>query len=76
MRRPLTCEIQFTSYSGRTRILTCNDARKAEFNEIPTISLKDPENDIISQLREACTQVGFFYIKVGIVAVITCLRSC
>ncbi|CAK4033879.1 isopenicillin n [Lecanosticta acicola] len=54
---------QFTSFSGRTRHLAGNNARNAEFNEIPTISLAASEEDIIAQLRDACTRVGFFYVK-------------
>ncbi|EME86246.1 uncharacterized protein MYCFIDRAFT_131098, partial [Pseudocercospora fijiensis CIRAD86] len=53
----------FTSFSGRKRHLAGNTARKADFNEIPTISLAAPEQEIIDQLRDACTRVGFFYIK-------------
>ncbi|KXT05869.1 hypothetical protein AC579_4378 [Pseudocercospora musae] len=48
---------------GRKRHLAGNTARKADFNEIPTISLAAPEQEIINQLRDACTRVGFFYIK-------------
>ena len=55
----------FTSFSGRQRQLAGNTARKAEFSEIPTISLADPEDQIISDLRDACTRIGFFYIKVS-----------
>ncbi|KAK4504970.1 hypothetical protein PRZ48_002933 [Zasmidium cellare] len=54
---------QFTSFSGRKRQLAGNIVRKADFDEIPTISLKAPEEQIIEQLRDACTRVGFFYIK-------------
>ncbi|KAI5357763.1 Putative oxoglutarate/iron-dependent dioxygenase, non-hem dioxygenase domain-containing protein [Septoria linicola] len=54
---------EFTSFSGRKRPLASNDARKAEFHEIPTISLAVEEQVIIEQLRDACTRVGFFYIK-------------
>ncbi|GIZ36895.1 hypothetical protein CKM354_000036100 [Cercospora kikuchii] len=54
---------EFTSFSGRKRQLAGNGVRKAEFDEIPTISLAQPEQDIIEQLRDACTRVGFFYIK-------------
>ncbi|KAK4632353.1 2-oxoglutarate-Fe(II) type oxidoreductase ppzC [Fulvia fulva] len=53
----------FTSFSGRQRQLAGNIARKAEFSEILTISLADPEEQIIVQLRDACTRVGFFYVK-------------
>ncbi|KAK5118715.1 hypothetical protein LTR85_007921 [Meristemomyces frigidus] len=55
--------MEFTSYSGRKRTLASNTARKAEFHEIPTISLAAKEEDIIAQLRDACTRVGFFYIQ-------------
>lgn len=60
----LTNQEQFTSFSGRKRQLAGNVARKADFDEIPTISLRAPEEQIIEQLRDACTRVGFFYIKV------------
>lgn len=56
----------FTSFSGRQRQLAGNIARKAEFSEILTISLADPEEQIIVQLRDACTRVGFFYVKVSL----------
>lgn len=60
----LTNQDQFTSFSGRKRQLVGNVARKADFDEIPTISLRSPEEQIIEQLRDACTRVGFFYVKV------------
>ncbi|KAM3423615.1 hypothetical protein BST61_g1038 [Cercospora zeina] len=53
---------EFTSFSGRKRQLAGDEARKAEFHEIPIISLTHPEPNIIEQLRDACTQVGFFYV--------------
>ncbi|EME48025.1 hypothetical protein DOTSEDRAFT_32356 [Dothistroma septosporum NZE10] len=59
----ITRHNMFTSFSGRQRQLAGNTARKAEFSEIPNISLVDPEDRIIAQLRDACTRVGFFYIK-------------
>ncbi len=54
----------FTSFSGRKRHLAGNAVRKAEFDEIPIISLADSEQEIVEQLRDACTRVGFFYISV------------
>ncbi|KAK3669398.1 hypothetical protein LTR78_010703 [Recurvomyces mirabilis] len=48
--------------SGK-RTLAGNVARKAKFSEIPTISLAATEGEIIEQLSDACTRVGFFYIK-------------
>lgn len=55
---------QFTSFSGRKRHLAGDAVRKAEFHEIPTISLAAPEEEVLEQLRDACTRVGFFYISV------------
>ncbi|KAH7386381.1 putative isopenicillin N synthetase [Cadophora sp. MPI-SDFR-AT-0126] len=54
----------FTSFSGKSRIVA-NDAalRHATFSEIPIISLSAPLPELIDQLRNACTKVGFFYIK-------------
>tara|TARA_R110002060_G_scaffold21050_5_gene28624 strand:- start:80 stop:1189 length:1110 start_codon:yes stop_codon:yes gene_type:complete len=54
----------FTSFSGKTRIVA-NDAalRQATFSEIPIISFSSPLPELIDQLRNACTKVGFFYIK-------------
>ncbi|PVH82032.1 putative isopenicillin N synthetase [Cadophora sp. DSE1049] len=54
----------FTSFSGKTRVVA-NDAalRQATFSEIPFISLSSPLPELIDQLRNACTKVGFFYIK-------------
>jgi isopenicillin N synthase-like dioxygenase len=53
----------FTSFSGKTRAIANHDTvRAASFSEIPIISLEAPLSDLISQLRDACTRVGFFYI--------------
>lgn len=54
----------FTSFSGKTRVVA-NDTtlRQATFSEIPVISLTAPLPELIRQLRNACTKVGFFYIK-------------
>lgn len=53
----------FTSFSGRTRPQISNIARKADFNEIPIISLAAPEDEILEKLRDACTRVGFMYVR-------------
>lgn len=53
----------FTSFTGRTRALLSDEARKADFNEIPIISLAAPEDEIVDKIRDACTRVGFMYIK-------------
>lgn len=53
----------FTSFSGKTRTQTCDTARDASFSEIPIISLKTPHDQLIAELKDACTRVGFFYIK-------------
>ena len=54
----------FTSFSGKTRAIANNDkVRVASSSEIPIISLEAPLSDLICQLRDACTRVGFFYIK-------------
>ena len=54
----------FTSFSGKTRTLASDDTvRAACFSEIPIISLSSPLPELIAQLRDACTRVGFFYIK-------------
>ena len=54
----------FTSFSGKTRTITSNDSvRAASASEIPIISLEAPLSELIFHLRDACTRVGFFYIK-------------
>lgn len=54
----------FTSFSGKTRAVADDTAlRQATFSEIPIISLTSPLPELIEQLRNACTKVGFFYIK-------------
>ncbi|KAH9889734.1 putative isopenicillin N synthetase [Xylariomycetidae sp. FL2044] len=55
--------MSFKSFSGNSRTISSDTARRADFNEIPLISLKAPKEELISQLRDACTRVGFFYIK-------------
>ncbi len=54
----------FTSFSGKTRVVA-NDStlREATFSEIPIISLTTPLPELVAQLKNACTKVGFFYIK-------------
>jgi isopenicillin N synthase-like dioxygenase len=53
----------FTSFLGKTRTQTSDTAREATFSEIPIISLDTPYAQLIDELRDACTRVGFFYIK-------------
>lgn len=55
--------MNFTSFSGNKRTVTSDVARRADFNEIPIISLASPKKELIAQLTDACTRVGFFYIK-------------
>lgn len=38
-------------------------SRKADFNEVPVISLASPHKEVVAQIYDACTRVGFFYIK-------------
>lgn len=54
---------EFTSFAGNKRTIASDTARTASFKEIPIISLKSPKPELISQLRDACTRVGFFYIQ-------------
>ncbi|EOO01273.1 putative isopenicillin n protein [Phaeoacremonium minimum UCRPA7] len=55
--------MSFTSFSGNQRTVSSDVARRADFNEIPLISLRSPKNELLEQLTDACTRVGFFYIK-------------
>jgi isopenicillin N synthase-like dioxygenase len=55
--------MNFTSFAGNERTIASDVARRADFNEIPIISLKAPKHELLAQLRDACTRVGFFYIK-------------
>lgn len=55
--------MEFTSFAGNKRTIASDIARQADFNEIPLISLKAPKHELIAQLHDACTRVGFFYIK-------------
>ncbi|EOO01943.1 putative clavaminate synthase-like protein [Phaeoacremonium minimum UCRPA7] len=52
-----------TSFSGNARIVLSDKSRKADFNEIPIISLASPREEVVVQVFDACTRVGFFYIK-------------
>lgn len=54
---------QFTSFAGNQRSIASDTARRADFNEIPLISLSSPKEVLLNDLRDACTRVGFFYIK-------------
>jgi hypothetical protein len=53
----------FTNFSGTLRPLLSDKARDSSFDEIPLISLAAPEAELINAIRDACTRVGFFYIK-------------
>lgn len=55
--------MNFTSFSGNQRSIASDAARRADFNEIPIISLKADRETLLSQLTDACTRVGFFYLK-------------
>lgn len=55
--------MDFTSFSGNKRTIASDAARRADFNEIPVISLQAPKEEILRQLTDACTRIGFFYIK-------------
>jgi isopenicillin N synthase-like dioxygenase len=55
--------MSFTSFSGNQRSIVSDAARRADFNEIPIISLKADKADLLAQLTDACTRVGFFYLK-------------
>lgn len=54
----------FTSFSGKTRAVTDDVAvREATFSEIPIISLSSPQSELVSQIKNACTRIGFFYVR-------------
>lgn len=55
--------MNFTSFAGNKRTVTSDTARRADFNEIPIISLHSPKQELLAQLTDACTRVGFFYLK-------------
>jgi isopenicillin N synthase-like dioxygenase len=55
--------MNFTSFSGNKRTIASDSARRADFNEIPIISLQDSKEEILRQLTDACTRVGFFYVR-------------
>lgn len=55
--------MEFTSFAGNKRTVESDTARQADFNEIPIISLNSPEEVLLEQLKDACTRVGFLYIK-------------
>jgi len=55
--------MEFTSFAGNKRIVESDTARQADFNEIPIISLESPKEELLEQLKDACTRVGFLYIK-------------
>ncbi|CAH6723731.1 putative 2-oxoglutarate-Fe(II) type oxidoreductase Hxnyp [[Candida] jaroonii] len=53
----------FLSFSGRKREVVDEEVRKADFSEIPVISLNQDKESLIKDLKYACKTVGFFYIK-------------
>lgn len=55
--------MEFTSFAGNKRTIESDVARRADFNEIPLISLDTPKEELLKQLNDACTRVGFLYIK-------------
>lgn len=56
--------LSFTSFSNQVQRTILSDvARNATFDEIPLISLKAPAEELLKQLTDACTRVGFFYVK-------------
>ena len=56
--------LNFTSYSGKVqRAILSDTARDAGFDEIPLISLEAPQDELLAKLTDACTRVGFFYVK-------------
>ncbi|KAL2202606.1 putative isopenicillin N synthetase [Sarocladium strictum] len=59
-----TDNLSFTSYTKQVqRTIRSDTARNASFDEIPLISLKAPHDQLLAQLTDACTRVGFFYVK-------------
>lgn len=55
--------MNFTSFSGNQRTISSDVARRADFTEIPLISLDSPKDELLVQLTDACTRIGFFYLK-------------
>jgi isopenicillin N synthase-like dioxygenase len=55
--------MDFTSFSGAKRTIASDAARRADFNEIPIISLESSKEQVLEQLTDACTRIGFFYVK-------------
>lgn len=60
----MATNLQFTSFSNQVqRTIRSDVARNATFDEIPLISLNAPADELLKQLTDACTRVGFFYIQ-------------
>lgn len=55
--------MEFTSFAGNKRTVESDVARQADFNGIPLISLDSSQEELLSHLKDACTRVGFLYIK-------------
>jgi isopenicillin N synthase-like dioxygenase len=54
----------FTSFAGNSYAIVSDEVREASgFDEIPMIDLSLPRDELVARLRDACTRVGFFYIK-------------
>ncbi|EXJ78858.1 hypothetical protein A1O1_09260 [Capronia coronata CBS 617.96] len=54
----------FTSFAGNSYAIVSDEAREISgFDEIPLIDLGLPRDELVARLRDACTRVGFFYIK-------------
>jgi len=53
----------FTSFSGNCYSVVSDEAKAADFNDIPLIDLTLPQDELIGRVRDACTRVGFFYIS-------------
>lgn len=62
-RRDRPSTMNFTSFAGNTRTIVSDAARRADFNEIPVISLEADKETLLKQLTDACTRVGFFYLE-------------
>ncbi|PRP86823.1 putative iron/ascorbate oxidoreductase [Planoprotostelium fungivorum] len=49
--------------NGMRQVPVSLEAKKGEFNEIPIIDLAQDQTVSAAELRDACTRVGFFYVK-------------
>lgn len=54
----------FSSYAGNIiKTYSTDPPRLATEDEIPIISLATEKTELVKQIKHACTQVGFFYLK-------------